>query len=170
MIKKDPFVIPVPPGATEIDLRPYLLPLIKGLICNRWDPFNEPVSAERVEGVMAWWRKADEWWLRAEGIDIEWVKAYLLDHGWVDEMRWSPENLTYKKPMKGCPSHWLESDRWHRIRLKGMKHLDTIMKAIHKIMEDEGIGNDGIHDLMDKIIAYAPPLEQLANEGRKTDA
>jgi len=76
----DPFVVSVPEGATEIDLRPVLVPLVRKLMLafEKGGAFSDKAVEEWVADV-----RRDHWRAQlAERLDWRWVKRYLLDTDW----------------------------------------------------------------------------------------
>ena len=75
----DPFVIPVPPGATEIDLRPVLEPVLRAVMFSRWEK-HFPTSF--VDNFAANWLHETRLARLIETIKWEWLRDYMLNHKW----------------------------------------------------------------------------------------
>lgn len=76
----DPFKIPVPEGATEIDLRPLLEPLIRFVMRAKLDPTFYPVEA--VDSFTAELVADSAQGRLIETIKWEWIRDYMLAEGW----------------------------------------------------------------------------------------
>jgi hypothetical protein len=91
----DSFVVQIPPGATEIDLRPLLAPIVRAIMKNEKDRFDH-YAEEHVEQFFDRFKTESKLIHLLEKIKWEWLRDYMLAKGW----RRSPgsENAQYYPP------------------------------------------------------------------------
>ena len=76
----DPFILPVPEGATEINLRPILEPIVRRIM--RETKPEDRFSTEVVDDYVREMIEESALCRLIERIKWEWIRDYLLDEGW----------------------------------------------------------------------------------------
>jgi len=77
----DSFVVQIPPGATEIDLRPVLAPIVRAIMKNEEGKF-EHYAEEHVDQFFDRFVTETKLVRLMERIKWEWVRDYMLANGW----------------------------------------------------------------------------------------
>ena len=169
MNKKDPLTIQIPAGATEINLRPILVPIIQALLTKRhWSPYDAVRDKEAEE----WLSRAFEhaaWWARATDLRLDWIERYLRDHDWKQYDLYDKEKLRFEKPKKSPHASDSDWERRHHVDLRSDHHesdkFRAMLQIVITIMQADGFG--GPNETIDAIIEHAGLLDRLANEGEK---
>jgi len=80
----NPFIVPVPRGATQIDLRPYLAPILRELllIAQRGQPWGEAHTEIELEDWIGRVYGRDRLARAIELVQREWLSEYMLSRKW----------------------------------------------------------------------------------------
>lgn len=163
--RKDPLIIPVPSGATEINLRPIILPIIQAIIHAK-DRYNfRAVTVKQAEDWLNVAVRDSAWWRRVEGFRVMWFKPYLEANGWRRHNEWDKEKLSFEKRKKRPDQHASHWEQFHHIDLREDAHDQFLsnIRIIETIMASEEIRDP--NTVIDAVLECAEPLDRLAAEG-----
>jgi len=172
------FIIDIPEGTTKLDLRPILIPIVRGLLTSnqRWD---NHITRKQVE---EWIERAfatsnhDDRILR---LKQSWLIAYAEAHNWKKQERYSLSTETKYEKERPTPerepdrSWWPQrpyNDRHFRFVVpdsdSGISPRDRLRIVRSSLRDARHADGLSLNEILDEIEGYGPPLLQLAKAAR----
>lgn len=165
----DPLIITIPPGTTQLDLRPILVPIVRALIDRSRDRLAGPCTLGVIDAWIASAYETHEFHERTARLRSEWFVAYmttLQSSGWhrsySSGVPWDKDGAFEKAKPRPEPrgSYY---DNQFMVRLPPStdpaRQLAEFVKSLQQLREAEGLPTSVI---LDRIESFGNPVDRLA--------